>query len=103
MSLEGRNFRWRLSDAHQTAVKCADLAAHRESQSKQIHTMIAIIDLDAQKCIDIIQPEYADAALAKYRSQGYSVLLDRDGDICIDRSGDDAGLEHLTYSQLMER
>ena len=62
-------------------------------------TSIDIFNIDTQKHIATVKRSEIDRYISKYRKIGYSVMVDQDGDICIDRSGDDNG---LTYKNMMD-
>jgi len=62
-------------------------------------TSIDIFNIDTQKHIATVKRSEIDIYISKYRKIGYSVMVDQDGDICIDRSDDDKG---LTYKNMVD-
>lgn len=60
---------------------------------------IEIFNIDSQQHIGYVLPQDVEDFVNDYRAKGYSVMIDNDNDICIDRSGDDSG---LSYAEMIK-
>lgn len=61
---------------------------------------IAVFDIVNQNYLGTVPLSKVDEKYTSWRSQGYGVLIDRDGDICLDN--DDSEDDGLLYNEQLK-
>lgn len=51
-------------------------------------TQVDVFDINAQKHMGTVSVSQLDKKYDEWRAKGYSVLIDRDGDVCLDNEDD---------------
>lgn len=63
---------------------------------KLIKSVVGVFNIDTQKHLENVDIKKVDSCMERYRKAGYSVCVDIDGDLCVDRSDDDNGEDYET-------